>query len=77
MNLEEQRLIQKNCERCGFLETPWLYSVKNSLFGFFHICNDCKSQLETEEIDLREFILKEEPVVEEIVEEPPVEEVAQ
>ena len=75
MNLEEQRLIQKNCQNCGFSESPWLYSIKNSsLFGFFHICNDCKSQLETEELDLREFILKEaEPVVEEVV----LEEVAQ
>lgn len=68
VDIEKDKRLVKNCESCGEPNSTWLYLVKNNIFGIFHICQKCKTQLEELEVEegtgIREFVLKNEPEVE-------------
>lgn len=67
-DIEKDRKIIKNCDSCGVINSTWLYLIKNNVFGIFHICDTCKTQLEEMELEegtgIREFVLKNDPAVE-------------
>lgn len=61
-DIEKDRNVEKSCDSCGDQKTNWLYLVRNNVFGIFHICQKCKDELSSLELEegtgLRDFIAK-------------------
>jgi len=48
--IEKDLHLHKVCESCEAAPSEYLYIIKSLLFGIFHVCEDCKSNLECTEM---------------------------
>jgi hypothetical protein len=53
-DIEKDRQLVKNCESCGRKRSQYLYILKSLLYGIFHVCEDCREELECPEGCLEE-----------------------
>ena len=46
LDVEKDCKEPKICECCGRHMSAYLYLVKSAIYGVFHICSDCKIEIE-------------------------------
>lgn len=51
-------LIRKNCESCNVKTSRYLYILKSVVYGIFHLCKECKEDLEFLETHIDEVKTK-------------------
>lgn len=57
--IEKDLRTHKVCESCEGAPSEYLYIIKSLMFGIFHVCEDCKTNLACNEIpDTKSTFLK-------------------
>ena len=46
--IDKDLYLEKFCECCEGRLSTYLYIIKSIMFGIFHICDECKNDLECE-----------------------------
>ena len=49
--IEKDLHLHKVCESCEAAPSEYLYIIKSLLYGIFHVCEDCKTNLECTELE--------------------------
>ena len=50
-DVNQDRKLRRRCESCNKQWSRFLYIIKSVLYGIFHLCEDCKNDLNQEDFD--------------------------
>lgn len=50
-DIDQDRRIEKMCESCNRKPSKFLYILKSVLYGIFHLCKECKQDLDHDQVD--------------------------
>lgn len=50
-DVDQDKKLRRMCESCNKQFSKYLYILKSVLYGIFHICEDCKEDLNQDDIE--------------------------
>ena len=50
-DIQKDRRMKKVCESCNQRLSEYLYILKSIMFGIFHVCEQCKEELDCSETE--------------------------
>jgi hypothetical protein len=50
-DVDQDKKLRRMCESCNKQFSKYLYILKSVLYGIFHICEDCKEDLNQDDVE--------------------------
>lgn len=48
-DIDQDKKLRRRCESCNQANSRYLYIIKSVLYGIFHLCKACKTELDVEQ----------------------------